>query len=251
MRLVRWIVLGFAHTVPYLHSPNTHFVCVEEEQTILVDCPGGTVTRLPRAGLDPLQLSAVVLTHFHPDHVVGMPELLTSLWLLGRREPLHIYGLTDTLMRLQQMMSLFEWSSWPNFFPVAFHPLPEEEGALALETKYTRWFVAPVCHLLPALGVRVEMPQWGKVLAYTGDTAPCRSLEYLARDADVLFHEATGDMPGHSSPAQAAALAAQVGVKQLYLVHLDPKQKVRALAKARQVFARTEIPEEFFQLAFP
>ncbi len=251
MHQVRWIVLGIAHAVPYIHHPNTHFVCVDGERIILVDCPAGTITRLPRVGLDPMQVTDVFLTHFHPDHVLGLPELLTSLWLLERRTILHIYGLEDTLSRLQRMMALFEWSSWPDFYPVAFHPLSEDGKTLALETDHTRWFTFPVRHLLPALGVRVEMPQWGKVVAYTGDTAPCPSLESLAREADVLFHEATGEMPGHSSPAQAARLAARAGVKQLYLVHLNPKRKEQVLAEARQIFAHTAVPEEFFQLAFP
>ena len=251
MYRVRWVVLGIAHAAPQVYHPNTHFVCVDGERIVLVDCPTGTTTRLPRVGLDPLQVTDVVLTHFHPDHVLGLPELLASLWLLGRKVTLHIYGLEDTLSRLQRMMALFEWSSWPDFYPVAFHPLSDEGKALALETEHTSWFTFPVRHLLPALGVRVEMPQWGKVVAYTGDTAPCPSLEELAQGADVLFHEATGEMPGHSSPAQAAALAVRVGVRQLYLVHLDPKRKAQALTEARQIFAHTGIPEEFFQLTFP
>jgi len=63
----------------------------------------------------------------------------------------------------------------------------------------------------------------GKSIAYSGDTEPAQSLVELARGVDLLLHEATGEGPGHSSPAQAGDVARQAGVGRLVLVHYPPQ----------------------------
>lgn len=67
--------------------------------------------------------------------------------------------------------------------------------------------------------------------------------EAEARGCDLLVHEASGAFPGHSSPADAAAVAAAAGTKRLVLVHLPPLPDGGAayLAAARPVFAATEL----------
>ena len=56
------------------------------------------------------------IAHFHPDHVFGIPILLMNIWLLGRADPLPVYGLQDVLERFQAMMELFCWRD------LIFHP---------------------------------------------------------------------------------------------------------------------------------
>jgi ribonuclease Z len=89
--------LGTASAVPDRNHQNTHFVVQTESGTVLVDCVGNPIVRLREAGIDPLSITDLVLTHFHPDHVSGVPLLLMDLWLLGRKQPLDIYGLESVL----------------------------------------------------------------------------------------------------------------------------------------------------------
>ena len=96
-------------------------------------CPGNPVVRLKQAGINLNNLTDLFLTHFHPDHVSGVPSLLMSMWLLGRRAPLDIYGLSYTLDRIEKMMGFYEWEQWPDFFPVTFHRLPDAPMTLALK----------------------------------------------------------------------------------------------------------------------
>jgi ribonuclease Z len=187
--------------------------------TLLIDCVGDPLVRLPRAGLDPQAIMDVILTHFHPDHVSGIPLLLMDLWLLGRQKTLSIYGTEHTLSRVEKMMSLYDWETWPKFYPVRFVRLPGGERVTVLETEEWRILAAPVKHLIPNIGVRVEFVQSGKSLAYSSDTEPCPQLVRLAQDVDVLIHEATGEAQGHSSAAQAGAIASQARAKHLYLIH--------------------------------
>ncbi len=215
--MVRLIILGSSNAIPDERHENTHMVLVGEQRTVLIDCVGTPTVRLKQAGVDPSQITDLILTHFHPDHVSGVPLLLMNMWLLGRKRPLHIYGLHYTMDCLEDLMGFYGWQEWPNFFPVAFIRLPEEEGVLVLEGPEFRILASPVRHFVPTIGLRIETGE--QTLAYSCDTEPCAAVVGLAREADWLLHEATGPGFGHSSPAQAATVASEAGAKRLVLIH--------------------------------
>jgi ribonuclease Z len=247
------IILGSSNAIPSETHENTHMALVGREHALLVDCATNPIVRLERAGLDPLNLPDIILTHFHPDHVSGLPLLLMDMWLMGRRLPLNIYALDHTVDRVQNLMEAYSWSSWPDFYPVAFHRIPEQEKAAVLEHQEWRVFSSPVRHLIPAIGLRVEFPQTNKVLAYSCDTEPCPQMVRLAQGVDVLIHESTGNSTGHSSPAQAGSIASQARAKSLYLIHypnrdIDPQSFV---AEAKKSYAGdVELATDFMNLDF-
>jgi len=139
--------------------------------------------------------------------------------LTGRTLPLNMYGLDYTLDRIENVIGLYGLFAWPKFFPVVFNRLPAQELNPVLECEEFRILSTPVKHLIPTIGLRMEFPQLGKVLAYSGDTEPCPQVIRLAEGADILIHEASGPTPGHSSAEQAGRAAAQAGVTGLYLIH--------------------------------
>jgi ribonuclease Z len=216
------IILGSASAVPDKDHENTHFVLTGEKGSVLVDCVGNPTIRLERAGIDLDSINDIILTHCHPDHISGIPSLLMSLWLMGRKVSLNIYGLHHTLDCIEQMMGLYEWEEWPGFFPVAFHRLPTQEMTLVLENEDFRIFSSPVKHIVPTIGLRIEATQTGKAIAYSCDTEPCSQVVMLGKDAEILIHEATGQSYGHSSSTQAGDVARETGVKTLYLIHYPP-----------------------------
>src|SRR5438876_10875937 len=59
---------------------------------LLFDCGRAVVIRLTQAGVSPKEVDALFLTHLHSDHVVGIPDLWLSGWLLGRSKPLPLRG---------------------------------------------------------------------------------------------------------------------------------------------------------------
>ena len=246
-------ILGSSNAIPDAQHENTHLAIRGHKSTILVDCAGNPIVRLKQAGVDLNHLTDLILTHFHPDHVSGVPLLLMGMWLLGRKHSLNIYGLPYTLDRIEATMDLYEWKRWPNFFPVAFRRLSEREKTPVLETEEFRLISSPVRHLIPTIGLRVEFSGSNKVLAYSCDTEPCPAVIELAAGADVLIHEATGASPGHSSPAQAAEIARQAEVSRLYLIHyptggVDP---IPLVEEARRAFAgQVGLAEDFMVLEF-
>ena len=217
--MAKLIVLGSSNAIPTRDHENTHLALLSQNRTILIDCVSNPMVRLEKAGIDPLTITDVILTHFHPDHVSGVPLLLMDSWLIGRRAPLNIYGLDYTLERVETMMNLYNWTDWPDFYPVNFCRVAMEEMALVLEADDIRINSTPVRHFLPNIGLRIELKAEGKSIAYSCDTEPCAEVERLAQGADVLLHEAAGFFPGHSSAGQAGDVARQAEVGALYLIH--------------------------------
>lgn len=210
--------LGTAAAVPDQQHENTMLALRDGDWVVLIDCSGSPLPRLARAGIDQGAVGDIILTHFHPDHVGGLPLLLMNMWLLGRTEPLRIYGLHHCLERVEGMMGFFHWENWPGFFPVSFHRLPEQESSLVLSRSGLEVRSSPVKHVIPTLGLRVTKHD-EPLLAYSCDTEPSAAVVRLAAGVPVLIHEATGAGVGHSSAQQAGEIASEAGVKSLYLVH--------------------------------
>lgn len=228
--------LGTASAVSNRNQENTHLVVEMGNRLVLVDCGGNPVARMQQAGIDPLSISDLIVTHFHPDHVSGFSLLLMDLWLMGRENVLNIYGLADVLKRAEQMMELFDWRTWGGFYPVNFHPLPSSEKVLLFETEDISVVASQTCHMVPSIGIRFQCADGA--ICYSSDTGPCEALVRLAEGVDVLIHEASGRSHGHSSPAQAGEIAQKANAKTLVLIHYPPDiDYKRSIAEARKNFA--------------
>jgi ribonuclease Z len=103
-------------------------------------------------------------------------------------------------------------------------------------------------------------PRPGRKLVYSGDTMPCDALRIAAHEADLLIHEATfaederdrAAETGHSTAAQAAALASEAEVRLLALNHFSTRYPVGVLRdEARAVFQRTVLPRDFDTIEIP
>ena len=217
--MTKLIILGASNAISSADSENTHMVLVGEKLKVLIDCVSNPIHRLARVGVNDMDLTDLILTHFHPDHVSGVPLLLMDMWLRGRKKPINIYGLHYTLDRMEQLMSMYSWESWPNFFPVAFHRLPASENTPLIDCEEFTITSSPVRHMIPTIGLRFEFKVNQKILAYSCDTEPCVEVVRMADGADVLIHEASGASMGHSSAEQAGRIAAQAEVGKLYLIH--------------------------------
>ena len=232
------VILGTASAIPDETHENTHMVVYGPSGPVVIDAGSNPLVSCKRAQVPLGNLLALIITHFHPDHVSGVPNFLLGLWLLNRQHNLNIYGLRVTLDKVQAMMSLFEWKDWPGFYPVAFEPVRPAENTLVIETPDFRIFSSTTHHLVPSLALKFVSQADGRSIVYSSDTSPCDALARLARGADVLIHEAAGAQSGHSSPAMAGALARQAGVEHLALIHYHTHENGDALiAEARSTFS--------------
>jgi len=234
--MIKLTFLGTASAVPNKNHQNTHMIFETQGRTILVDCVGNPVVRLEQAEIDPLSITDLILTHFHPDHVSAVPLLLMDLWLMGRELPLYIYGLTSVIERIKNMMDLYEWRNWDGFYPVKFIELPGDEQVTLIDQRELKVTASPTCHMVPSMGVRIQVLEG--TLTYSSDTSPCDTLLNLARGSNILIHEATGEGTGHTSPEQAGQIAQQADVNTLYLIHYPPSCDIDEwVARAQRNFS--------------
>ncbi len=101
-------------------------------------------------------------------------------------------------------------------------------------------------------------PRPGRKIVYTGDTRPADAIVKLAKNADLLIHEATlGDElkeraaeDGHSTPSEAAEIAKKARVKRLILTHLSARYKTSdtLLAQAKKTFKNVTVAEDFMRV---
>jgi ribonuclease Z len=251
--MARLIFLGTSDAISGEDHENTHMVLVGEERTVLIDCPNSPFLRFQKTGVDFNRLSDLILTHFHPDHVSGVPQLLMNMWLMGRLRPLNIYGLQHTIDRTESLMGLYNWSEWPGFFPVRFIRLPEEALASVIDCDEFQIFSMPMQHFIPSIGLRIEFIKSNKIMAYSCDTEPCKQIIQLAESADVLVHESTGALPGHSSATKAGEAARLAKVRSLYLIHYPTGQFAFGdlEAEAREQFdGPVKLAEDYMVLDF-
>jgi ribonuclease Z len=220
--MTKFVVLGSAYSIPAEGHENTHLLIEEGGRLILVDASASPTVHIQKAGFSIGKLSDIILTHFHPDHVYGVPLILMDLWLLGRKEELHIHALETVCSKAMKLMDLFGWKEWPDFFPVHFHSLKGEGIEDVLQLEGLQVTATAVRHLVPTIGLRFDFTTLNRSVAYSCDTEPCEEFIRLADKADVMLHESVGKAKGHTSPEDAGRIASAARAGRLYLIHYPP-----------------------------
>ncbi|MCV7175857.1 ribonuclease Z [Mycolicibacterium sphagni] len=209
----------------------------------LVDCGRGVLMRAAAAGVGAANITALLLTHLHSDHITDLSDVITTRWVTTFvPTPLPIIGPPGTKAVVEATLAALA----PDIsYRIGHHPditeppsiqVHEYTDGLVWDEGGVRITAAPTDHrpVEPTLGFRVEYDGASVVLA--GDTVPCESLDALAKDASALVHtviraDLVQQMPiqrfrdildYHSSVEQAAATAARAGVGTLVLTHYVP-----------------------------
>jgi ribonuclease Z len=216
---------------------NTFMLVRGESTNVLIDCGGSPTQRLAHIGVKPSEIDHIILTHNHPDHVYGFPLLMLNAWMAGRQEPIHVYGLRDTVRSARKMLQALDFHLLPRFTSLKYHTIIPNSVAILPKMGEFDISAAPTKHFVPTLALRVTDRTTGNAFAYSSDTSPSRNVVELARDSSIFLHEATmldtsGD--GHSSAVEAGQEAADAHVGRLILLHVPPDvrpAKWRAAAK--------------------
>ncbi len=191
------------------------------DTSVLFDCGNGVLSNLAKVA-DPLALSAVFITHSHPDHFCDLYALQALLRYApqGPAPALDLYlpeGLFDRMKCLLSARGAEQFDE--AFVPHALVPHSTHTvGDLSITA-------FPVDHTPPSFAFVIEAD--GARLVYTGDTAPDDGAMVAAARADLLIAEATmpeaykGAAP-HLAASQAGHMARDARVGELVLVHMWP-----------------------------
>jgi ribonuclease Z len=90
--MLRVTFLGTAGSLPTPERNPSAIMINREGELILFDCGEGTQQQMMRAKTGMGNLNSIFITHFHADHILGIPGLIQTLNFNGRTEPLNIYG---------------------------------------------------------------------------------------------------------------------------------------------------------------
>jgi len=244
------IILGSAFAIANARQENAHLLVKSNSRNILIDCGNNPAGKIEQAGLAINEITDLILTHAHADHMGALPLLIMDMWLRKRTTSLQIYGLEYTLETAKKLLDVFNWQSWENMFPVEFIPVDPTIVSMLLDNNDLCISASLVQHLIPTIGIAVEIKDQHQKIVYSCDTEPCEALEQLSQGADVLIQEAAGPGKGHTSPEQAGVTAAKAGVSRLVLIHYDSARKGEELiAEAAKNFSgKIELAHDLMQV---
>lgn len=158
-------------------------------EPVLLDCGMTSMAAMKRAGVDPMEIGYIVVSHHHADHYGGLPLMILEGQAQGRTTPLVVAGPPRTEERLWQLMD----AAYPGTadrerdFDVHVLELEERQAAQIGPATVTPFEVNHAPAVAPSFGYRVEYG--GRTIAYTGDTAWTDVLLDLSRDADLFISE--------------------------------------------------------------
>jgi ribonuclease BN (tRNA processing enzyme) len=185
---------------------------------LLLDAGAPLLPHMHRLGIDPGAIEALFLTHFHGDHVLGLPPYMLFRAFRPLR-PLTVLGPPGVEDRLERLFELAWGASWPEYRQRI--ELTYEEARPSGEVAGVRYETVKLDHgEMDCRGYRLHIGD--RVLAYAGDSAATPPLDELVRGADVAITEATG--PGsthvHTSWDEAQALVARHPSTRFLLNHV-------------------------------
>jgi ribonuclease Z len=209
----------------------------------LVDCGRGVLMRAAAAGVGANQLTAVLLTHLHSDHLTDLNDVITTRWVTTfAPTPLVVVGPPGTA----EVVDGIRASLRPDVsYRLAHHEdlsweppvdVTEVGEGILFDADGVQIVAAATDHrpVQPTVGYRVEHE--GRAVVLAGDTVPCPGLDRLCEGAGVLVCTVIRDdllrsigIPRlidvcdyHSTVAQAADTAKRAGVETLVLTHCVP-----------------------------
>jgi ribonuclease Z len=252
--VIEVIFIGTGPSIPPPGQGNTALVARSAHSAVLLECGPTVPTSAQNIGVELRLIPYIFLSHGHGDHMLGFPLIVLDRLVTGqtmRLAPLQVFCPDSLADRLQRLCRDVFPETREILKSITWHPLPEDQvTTLELEPDL-RLTSGPVggYPATPTLGVRLDFEE-GISLAYSGDTAPCEEVPQLARDCDLLVHEAyhsTTLAPGvfsgryyHSTGRSAGIAAAQANCRVLALIHLGP------YAHGREDVVAREASESFF-----
>ncbi|HEX6083872.1 MAG TPA: MBL fold metallo-hydrolase [Thermoanaerobaculia bacterium] len=237
----RITLLGTGTPKPVMERFGPSILVEAGSEVLLFDAGRGSLQRLEQAGVPYARLTALFLTHLHSDHVVGLPDLWLSGWLVSRRAtPLEVWGPAGTAEMVARLREAYEFDlqirvedDQANAEGGRLIATDVEEGVVVKRNGVTvKAFLVDHAPIEPALGYRIDYR--GHSVVLSGDTRKSENLIKHAKGVDVLIHEVAASdkddlarsslsrsiLAHHTTAAEAAAVFRETAPKLAVYSHI-------------------------------
>jgi len=238
----------------------------------LFDAGEGAIQHLAFLNLPFPWLNNIFITHLHSDHFAGLGQVINASWMLGRKEPLNIYGpygidrvvngfsqiyAADTMFRSISMNGKLDPELANGIAHTIRSSVAESSAVIYRDTNYKiSAFLVDHTPVFPALGYKLQIQNC--VITISGDTHITKNLAINSKGSDILINEAfssqaTKDIMAteaqdktklkfittiyqyHSDTYELAKMAQTANVKNLVLTHLVPSINTSTVEKIQFV----------------
>jgi ribonuclease BN (tRNA processing enzyme) len=210
---------------------NTCFHLVGQNINALIDCGATSLVSMNKLAINPNDVDVIFVTHFHADHVGGLPFfLLEANYVIKRKRALTIAGPPSLKSRYAEIMD----AGFPGTqnldlqFPLQLRELEIGKRAEVGALRVTSFHVVHDDRAGPCLGFRFEAE--GKVIAFSGDTEWTNTLIDIGYEANLFICEAyTRDKPiaTHMALSSLERHLDQIRPKRLILTHMSDDMLAR------------------------
>lgn len=232
----RVVLLGTGNPQPVMTRFGPSILVEAGGERLLFDGGRGVLQRLTQIGIS--DVNRLFVTHLHSDHVVGIPDLYLTGWLIGQRQvPFTVRGPEGTTAMMNHLREAFavdigfrisDDKSSPEGAKLDVKDITE---GVAYEGSGVKVTAFDVDHrpIKPALGYRVDYA--GHSVVLSGDTRFSENLIAHARGADLLIHEVAAIegqtqetspiLAHHTTPEQAGEVFSRVHPKLAVYSHFS------------------------------
>lgn len=152
-------LLGTGGMMPLPNRYLSSFICRYNGKTMIIDCGEGTQVSLRILGWGYKNIDAICFTHFHADHITGLPGLLIAISNAGRTEDVSLYGPPDLARMVAGLLVVAPELG----YNVVCHELPYKDHT-DIHVEGTEFFINTqrLAHGRPCFGYAIETKRLGK-----------------------------------------------------------------------------------------
>ena len=217
-------------------------------ETLLFDAGRGCLQRLQQLAIPYSKINALFLTHLHSDHLVGLPDLWLTGWLVSERKvPLKVFGpsgSTDMVNNLRKAFAFDIHARESNNKAVDSGSkllVKEMIQGIVYDKNGVKVIAFKVDHYpnIPAFGFRIEYK--GHSVVLSGDTRYSKNLINFAKGTDLLIHEVCNTSGiVNATDSKYHIVAHHVTIEQAAAIFNEVKPRLAAYSHITNPYRRTE-----------